>query len=68
MPPDDKNITTILPKQSNLSPVKHLNLAISFQEKQRQIEENVQLFLSAQSTKFGLWEILQVKQPRSYKR
>lgn len=34
MPPDDRNtITKVLPKQSNLSPVKPLNTAVSFQKK-----------------------------------
>lgn len=45
MPPNDRNTTTVLPKQSNLSLVKPLKLAVSFQEKQR-TEENAELFLS----------------------
>lgn len=50
MPPDDRNTTTVLQKQSNLSLVKPLNLAVSFQEKQR-TGENVELFLSVQLNK-----------------
>lgn len=54
MPPEDRTTTiTVLPKQSNFSLVKPLNLAVSFQEKQR-ADKNVELFLSAQSTKFKL--------------
>ena len=54
-------------KQSNLSPVKPLNLAVSFQEKQR-TEENAELLLSAPLTRLNLWEILYVKQPRFFNR
>lgn len=54
-------------KQSNLSPVKPLNLAVSFQEKQR-TEENAELLLSAPLIRLNLWEILYVKQPRFFNR